>query len=107
MGYWSDHPEHEGWAVGLVIREGCSPDSGLYRELCYPGDNAPRKIERVGAGCDCGWRSSHWTPEGRTDWSPYSVFTSEQDEARVFGLWREHINSIPMNDDREKQWLTR
>lgn len=41
---------------------GCSPGSGLYRELMYPADDDRREVERLGAGCDCGRRSPRWLP---------------------------------------------
>lgn len=100
---WIDeeHPEHEGYAIGYVPREGCaSSDSGLYRELGYPADNADRSVARIAAGCDCGWRSPRWVPDPATDWSPHSVHTTEADDERVHRLWKRHLELDVHGADR-------
>jgi hypothetical protein len=93
MGWQSEHSEHEGYVVGFVTREGCSPESGLYRELMSPADNVTRDVEQLAAGCDCGWRSPRWFPSRRkpAHWWPHTVAASEEDEERVHELWRRHL----------------
>jgi len=94
MGYFQDeYPEHEGYAVGYVYREGCAGDTRLVRELLYPTDNASRgDVVLISAGCDCGWTSPYFKPRtGRVEWSPFTVHTSEEDDDRVVALWREHL----------------
>lgn len=90
---WTDeeHPEHEGYPVGYIVREGCAPTSGLYRELGYPADAKARPMARMAAGCDCGWRSPQWIPDPVTDWAPYAVFAVEADDQRVHQLWKRHL----------------
>jgi hypothetical protein len=77
-----DYPDHEGYMIGFVLREGCDRGSGLYRELMYPLDATTRRVELLAAGCDCGWRSPRWSPKKPADWGPWSVFASEDDDAR-------------------------
>jgi len=81
--------EHEGAAIGYVIREGTSPEEELYRELGYPRDIEPRPVGRVGAGCDCGWRSPRWRAEAA--WQPYGVALAQGDQERVHALWWRHL----------------
>lgn len=96
MGYFRDsHPGHEGYAIGHVVRPGCTPDSGLYRELGYPDDATDRRVELISAGCECGWRSPRFRPEKPTDWSPFVVHTTERDDKRVEELWVGHIELTP------------
>ena len=95
------HGAHEGYVVGYVLREGCQSDSRLYRELQYmpmsavgaiENDNiGPGVIQRIGAGCECGWRSSHLEPRDAVEWMPHIVLASERDEDRAHALWDEHI----------------
>lgn len=86
-----DMPEHEGFAVGLVDRDGIGPCSGLYRELQYPGDDKPRDdVRMVQAGCECGWRS----PRRRkldARWQPFCLDLHQWDEDALLKLWHEHI----------------
>jgi len=83
--------EHEGAAIGYVLREGTSPEEELYRELGYPRDIEPRPVGRVGAGCDCGWRSPRWIPAVGAAWQPYGVTLAKADQERVHALWRRHL----------------
>jgi hypothetical protein len=95
MGWQHDeHPDHEGYLVGFVTREGCSPEAGQYRELTYPADDVTREVGRLGAGCDCGWRSPRWLPSSKkpATWTPYSVSASEDDKERAFELWQRHLS---------------
>lgn len=95
MGFFRDDaPGHEGYPIAFVLRDGCSAGSELFRELQYPRDNTDRSdIERIAAGCDCGWRSPMFRPSALTppQWGPYSVLASERDEDRIRDLWRRHI----------------
>lgn len=85
-------PGHEGWIVGLVVREGCDPDSRLFRELAYPTDAGDRTdIVRLAAGCECGWRSPHFDPREPASWMPHCVIASERDEDRARELWVDHV----------------
>lgn len=95
MGWFRDeHPEHEGYPVAYVVRDGCQPDSHLFRELGYPGDNTTRlDVRRVGAGCTCGWRSPYLDERGT--WYPYSVeLVREQVEAWIRQLWQDHLSEV-------------
>lgn len=96
-----EHPDHEGYVIGFVCREGCEQDSGLYRELMYPADDTRRDVELLAAGCDCGWRSPRWFPSRRkpATWSPWSVAASEDDEERALELWRRHL-ALDVDGDR-------
>lgn len=87
-------PGHEGHAVGFVLRDGVSPDSGIYRELAYPEDKSERKVDLIAAGCECGWRSPRWKPIKPATWSPYTLSESEEDEERVHALWSEHLEEL-------------
>lgn len=82
-------PDHEGYAVGFVMREGT--DNSL-RELACPADNEEKQVLAIAAACDCGWRSPRWKPARSTRWSPYSIFASEADEERVHMLWSKHLD---------------
>jgi hypothetical protein len=94
MGYFrEDRPGHEGYAVGFVTRESTGIRSGLYRELAYPDDAGPRRVELLAAGCDCGWRSPRFTPSSPPTWAPYSVGTCEADDDRVRRLWCQHMEA--------------
>lgn len=99
-----DLPGHEGYAVAYVARDGIDlrgrEDPGLYRELMYPRDaeTVPSTaIYRIGAACECGWRSGYLLPDlfGKPKyphWYPYSLEVSERDDERVRRLWREHTD---------------
>lgn len=92
MGWlYEEHAAHEGYVIGYVVRDGCAPESGLYRELGYPRDNIDRRVACIAAGCDCGWRSPRWVPQLPTEWGPFSVLASEADEDRARELWRRHL----------------
>lgn len=66
----------------------------IYRELSYPLDDQRRTdIRSVAAGCECGWRSSHWRPEHGGSWSPFSFFGNEKDEDRAADLWDGHVKA--------------
>lgn len=91
---WSceEHPDHDGMVIGLVPE-----DAGRYRELAYPRDVTRRCVALLAAGCECGWRSPHWSPSQPTEWrswmswGPWSVCASVEDEARAWALWRRHV----------------
>ncbi len=103
MGYQSEDGKHEGYAVAYVLRDECFPWSGLYRELLYPVDKEPRKIEMIGAGCDCGWRSPRWIPSEPTHWHPYCVNESERDDEKIHRLWKEHVTeNAPVTHESEQ-----
>lgn len=90
-------PDHEGYPVAYVRRGGVGEDSLLVRELQYPGDNGRREdIILLGAGCECGWRSSHFWPTSgdRLTWMPFSVCLGASDEERWAALWREHVQEV-------------
>lgn len=92
MGWFRDeHPEHEGYAVAYVVRDGCQPDSHLFRELDYPGDNTIRlDVRRVGAGCTCGWRSPYLDERGT--WYPFHVELGDaRVEVWIRELWQDHL----------------
>lgn len=103
MGWQRDgHMDHEGWVVGYVLCDGCEPGSRLYRELQYAPmsageildnrDIGPGVIKRIGAGCDCGWRSRHIEPLYPVEWMPHIVLANERDEDRAQALWDEHLD---------------
>lgn len=114
MGWISfDHPDHEGFVVALVERDGVSPLSGCYRELQYPGDNQERNdVVRIQAGCSCGWRSAYLvpgrgvehTPSGGSillpSYSPYAAWVTEADEERCRKLWTVHTRE-PLPEQAE------
>jgi hypothetical protein len=75
-----------------VVRDGCAPDTGLYRELGYPRDNAEGHVECLAAGCDCGSRSPRWVPQLSAEWAPFAVWASKADEQRGRQLWRRHLD---------------
>lgn len=95
MGWFrDDHPNHEGFTVGYVVREGTGEGSDILRELAYPTDNADlgkKQLPRIGAGCTCGWRSPYLVPREPAEWSPFVVHLGKWDEERVRGLWDEHL----------------
>lgn len=83
------HPDHEGFAVGVVALE---PGSSLFRELRFPWDDQPLGgIIALQAACDCGWRSSRFQPRDPAKWYPFAVALSERDDARARELWHEHV----------------
>lgn len=98
-----DGHTHEGYVVALIEREGTSYGSGIYRELSYPTDEQDRpRIDRIQAGCDCGWRSSYmrpaatwWSETGKLErprWAPFIAIVSDEDEERCRLLWRDHLD---------------
>ena len=104
--YRSSHPGHEGYVIALVHRRDIDGRElvGLYRELGYPLDDTDRSdVQRICAGCDCGWRSPHWTPfpwwvDGERhapEWSPFCAWVSPRDEERMADLWNEHLEHTP------------
>jgi hypothetical protein len=98
MGWvYSSHPDHEGYVVALVARDGCLPKTKLYRELNYPGDDASRDdVVAVQAGCVCGWRSSYLPfLHEPARWYPFDVVVDEADEARCERLHHEHSLEAP------------
>lgn len=101
MGIFRDElPGHEGYAIGFVTREGCPPDSGLYRELEYPRDRDPAWPLLISAGCECGWRSPRWKPLPGTTWSPFTVDVQDADDARVRRLWAAHADEAAREPSR-------
>ena len=87
-----EYGAHEGFVTGFVTRDRCAPESGLYRELAYPRDEADRSVACIAAGCDCGWRSPRWTPDQPATWAPFSVLVSKSDEDRARALWWRHLD---------------
>jgi hypothetical protein len=85
--FYEEHAAHEGY----VVRDGCAPEAGLYRELGYPRDDGDRQVACIAAGCDCGWRSPRWVPRFPAKWGPFSVLASEEDDDRARELWRRHL----------------
>ena len=91
------YPAHEGGVVGYVLREDCPPGFEQYRELASAIDfsagagAAVRPAERIAAGCECGWRSPHWSPSLPATlgllW--VTAFLDEQERARQ--LWERHL----------------
>ncbi|TQF12009.1 hypothetical protein FJV41_31270 [Myxococcus llanfairpwllgwyngyllgogerychwyrndrobwllllantysiliogogogochensis] len=95
MGFFREELRgHEGYPIGFVAREGTDEGAQLYRELQSPGDTGTRQVDVIAAGCECGWRSASWKPAQPTRWVPFSVFESEEDEARVHALWAEHVDHV-------------
>lgn len=91
----SDSPGHETYAVALVARDNCDPESGLYRELQYPNDKDERgDILRLACGCDCGWRSPHFRPSYMEPprWFPFSTVLGKYDEDRIYKLGSAHLD---------------
>jgi hypothetical protein len=101
-------PDHEGFPVALVERDGCGQPkrpgaSNLYRELQYPNDDKTRDdVVCVQAACECGWRSPFLRVRGtygagtagtvdRAIYSPCIVLMDDPDEERLLKLWNEHI----------------
>ncbi|HEY4178394.1 MAG TPA: hypothetical protein VGM90_16220 [Kofleriaceae bacterium] len=108
MGWFSsDLPGHEGYIIGYTMRDGVDEDSHLYRELQYPGDDGDRRVLRIAAGCECGWRSARWRPEHGTEWMPHVVIETERDEAFARQLWRRHVQSDVQSSDALMTELTR
>lgn len=102
--FYDDLPDHEGYCVGytLKLHDDRTPIAGVFRELGYP-ERDEQPIDKMGAACDCGWRSMRWRPkvwhddEGkfhRPDYSPYTVWVSPDDEEMARGLWTEHVRDI-------------
>jgi len=89
--FFEDVTGHEGGAIGYVTREGCPPDAELYRELAYPRDDITRRVVRLAAGCECGWRSSRWAPRQPASWEPFGVSVSKVDDECARQLWRRHL----------------
>ena len=101
----TEHPDHEGFVVGLVPLEG--GDGGQLREIGNAEQGTRRDVERIQAGCSCGWRSPHLVPErgevsGTTTegtsfsapvptYWPSLVYVAEADEGRCRFLWLEHV----------------
>lgn len=97
MGWqYEEYEAHEGGVVVYVVRDVWTSDAGLCRELGYPRDDGDRRIARIAAGCDCGWRSPRWVPHLPATWAPFSVATSKADGDRARALWRRHfeLNAI-------------
>lgn len=42
--FYEQHAAHEGYVIGYVVRDGCAPEAGLYRELGYPRDDGDRQV---------------------------------------------------------------
>jgi hypothetical protein len=96
----SDCPGHETYAIALVTRDNCDPESGLYRELQYPNDKEKRSdIRRLACGCECGWRSSHFAPSvvAPPMWGPFSPFLCKRDEDRIHELGCAHLDERKRN----------
>lgn len=93
MGIFNEYlPGHECYAVGYVVREGCRPDSTLLRELQYPRDDKDRHgVVKIGAACQCGWRSPYLIPSEPAEWAPYTVLLCTEDDERVRKLVEEHF----------------
>lgn len=104
MGMMSDFPEHEGYPVGFVTRDGCDESSGLYRELEYPRDSdGDRTVKLIAAACDCGWRSPRFPASTGTQWWPSCIFASEVDDARVHALFKEHIEHVRRSQNADSK----
>lgn len=88
MGWISDHPEHEGYLVGVEQTR-----NGLFRELGYPADvgRAERPLALVQVACDCGWRSPRLPALPGTRWAPCTVSAPASLESAAIALWREHV----------------
>lgn len=101
--YSDDYPDHEGYVVGHVRREG----SSLFRELSRDdGEVEHDRIVRIQVACSCGWRSPYeypwggrWTDPGTSQvhdlprYSPGMLWLTEEDEERCRQAWVEHAEA--------------
>ncbi|HKY40716.1 MAG TPA: hypothetical protein VJN18_32500 [Polyangiaceae bacterium] len=87
MGWCSnDHPEHEGYLIGLVKPK----DGWRYRDL-NEGDGQVDRVAYVQVGCDCGWRSPRiYAPVG-TKFIPSVVLAEPAFDDLAVELWKEHV----------------
>jgi hypothetical protein len=98
---WSQEgcPDHAGQLIGYVVCDDCWPDAVVHREVHMPSDDKARELVRVGAGCQCGWRSArwlpmaaaHWSPKFPAVWSPFFVRAAREDHTRARELWERHL----------------
>lgn len=87
MGWCSDeHPEHEGYLIGLVKPAG----SWRYRELGKADGNVER-VEYLQVECSCGWRSPRFCAPLGTKFVPVCVLSEPAFEDFAVELWKEHV----------------
>ena len=83
--------------VGYVLREDCPPGFPQYREIASAIDlsggagAAARPAARIGASCECGWRSPRWSPSLPATLGPHWFTAFEDEEKRVRQLWERHL----------------
>jgi hypothetical protein len=105
MGWCSEeHPEHEGYLIGLVP---ISDDSRTLREVSYHVDGAVDsiKLQYVCVGCECGWRSPRMFAPSGTEWSPAMVWLAYGSSDEVVAgyeesarkVWRAHVDDVAKN----------
>lgn len=94
-----DFKHHEGFLIGHVNREGCPVGAGEYRELAAPLDSTTRRVDRVSAGCKCGWRSKRWAPIELAIWESFAVVADGDDSDRARKLWQRHL-AIDVDGER-------